>query len=164
MKLGIVSDTHGYVDPRLLLALAGVDLILHAGDVGGKDVLAALRDIAPVQGVYGNNDVKLGGLGLPLVLDLEAAGRRIRIVHELKDRGVLDGVDVLVFGHSHQQVCETRAGVLWLNPGAAGRQGFHALQTLALLTIDDDCAISVEQVPLGPRLKLPRRTATGRMP
>ena len=88
MKLGIVSDTHGYVDPRLLLALAGVDLILHAGDVGGKDVLAALRDIAPVQGVYGNNDVKLGGLGLPLIVDIEVAGKRIRgrVLRALDDR------------------------------------------------------------------------------
>lgn len=163
MKLGVVSDTHGYVDSRMLAALARVDLILHAGDVGGDSVLEALREIAPVQAVYGNNDVKLGGLGLPVVLDLEAVGKRIRIVHEIKDRGVLDGVDVLVFGHSHQQVCETREGVLWLNPGAAGRQGFHALQTIALLTIDDGGAMSVEQVTLGPRLKLPRRAAI-RMP
>jgi uncharacterized protein len=164
VKLGIVSDTHGYVDPRLLLALAGVDLILHAGDVGGKDVLAALRDIAPVQGVYGNNDVKLGGLGLPLIVDIEVAGKRIRVVHEVKDRGALDGVDVLVFGHSHQSVCDTRDGVLWLNPGAAGRQGFHPLQTLALLTIDDAGGLSVEQVTLGPRLTLPRRAKASRVP
>src|SRR5581483_7135120 len=119
MKLGLVSDTHGYVDPRLLPLLTGVDLILHAGDVGGEQVLVALRAIAPVQAVYGNNDVKLGGLGLPLTLDLDAEGRRIRVVHELRDAGDLGGIDVLVFGHSHQQLYEISDGVVYLNPGAA---------------------------------------------
>ena len=150
MKLGIVSDTHGYVDPRLLPLLQGVDLILHAGDVGGHAVLEALQTVAPVQAVYGNNDVKLGGLGLPLTLDLELSGRRIRLVHELKDAGRLDHIDVLVFGHSHKQLSETRDRVLYIHPGAAGRLGFHRLQTAALLDLED---LSVELLTLGPRLK-----------
>ena len=152
MLIGVVSDTHGHVDPRLLDAFAGVDAILHAGDVGSMAVLDALAAIAPVHAVCGNNDEPLGCLGLPHTLDLTLGGVAIRVVHQLPHAGDLSDVRVLVYGHSHRQVNELRDGVLHLNPGAAGRAGFHALQTGALLTIDGDSA-HAEPVELGPRLK-----------
>ena len=136
MLIGIVSDTHGYVDGRLIEAFAGVDAIVHAGDVGSEDVLEALRAIAPVYAVQGNNDVPLGGLGLPERLDVELEGARLHVVHELPDARPQPDTQAIVFGHSHRQLCETRDGVLYLNPGAAGRRGFHALQTAALLRIE----------------------------
>jgi putative phosphoesterase len=152
MKIGVISDTHGHLDPRLRSAFPGVEAIIHAGDVGAESVLLALRDIAPVYAVCGNNDEPLSCLGLPQVLDLELAGVRIRVVHQVRDLGQTDSVHVAVFGHSHRQLCEVRGGVLHLNPGAAGRVGFHALQTVALLHLDAGVA-TAELLTLGPRLK-----------
>jgi putative phosphoesterase len=157
LKLGVVSDTHGYVDPRLLDAFAGVDAILHAGDVGSAAVLETLAAIAPVHAVCGNNDELLGCLGLPHVQNLTFEGVNIRIVHQLPQAGDLTSVDVLVFGHSHRQVKEVRDGVLHLNPGAAGRAGFHPVQTAALLVIQDGAA-HAEAVLLRSRQKLARTT------
>ena len=159
MLIGVASDTHGYVDPRLVEAFVGVDAILHAGDVGSAAVLEALAAIAPVHAVCGNNDEPLACLGLPHVLDLAFEGVAVRVVHELPHAGDLAGGRVLVYGHSHRQVNEERGGVLHLNPGAAGRAGFHAVQTAALLTIDSG-GVRAEPVLLGPRVKLQRqRTA-----
>jgi putative phosphoesterase len=159
VKLGVVSDTHGHVDPRLIDAFAAVDAILHAGDVGSNAVLDALAEIAPVYAVCGNNDEPLGCLGLPHTLDITLEGVAVRIVHQLPHAGDLAGVRVLVYGHSHRQVNEERDGVLHLNPGAAGRTGFHALQTAALLTLSDGI-VQAAPIVLGPRLKtVPARTS-----
>ena len=152
MKLGVVSDTHGHVDPRLIEAFAGVDAILHAGDVGSTVVLDALTTLAPVYAVCGNNDEPFGCLGLPHTLDVSFEGVAVRIVHQLPHAGDLSGVRVLVYGHSHRQVNEERDGVLHLNPGAAGRTGFHAMQTAALLILSDGL-VQATPVVLGPRLK-----------
>jgi len=154
MLIGIVSDTHGYADPRLLEAFRGVDAILHAGDVGSTAVLDALASIAPVHAVCGNNDQSLSCLGLPQVLDLTLAGAAIRLVHQLPHAGDLGGIRVVVFGHSHRQVLVERDGVLYLNPGAAGRVGFHAFQTASLLTIEGT-VVQASTLMLGPRVKLP---------
>lgn len=159
MRIGVVSDTHGYLDPRLFDAFAGVDAILHAGDAGSAAVLDALATLAPVHAVCGNNDEPLGCLGLPHVQDLTLDGTAIRVVHQLPHAGDLSGVRVVVFGHSHRQVNEERDGVLFLNPGAAGRSGFHALQTAALLSIEGD-TVAADAVVLGPRLKLTRARVT----
>jgi uncharacterized protein len=156
--VGVVSDTHGYLDPRLVEALVGVDAILHAGDVGGMDVLEQLRALAPVFAVQGNNDVPLGGLGLPEVLDIELAGASLHVVHELPRARPRQDTDVVVYGHSHLQVCESRDGILYLNPGAAGRCGFHTVQTAALLRIEAGSVLP-ELVLLGPRLKVARAHA-----
>jgi uncharacterized protein len=156
--IGVVSDTHGYLDPRLIAAMTGVDAIVHAGDVGGLRVLEGLRSLAPVFAVQGNNDVPLGGLGLPEVLDIELAGTSLHVVHQLPMARPSEETDVVIYGHSHVQVYERRGGVLYLNPGAAGRRGFHALQTAALLRIDDGSVLP-ELLQLGPRLKLARTPA-----
>ena len=151
MLVGVVSDTHGYLDSRLIDAFRDVDVILHAGDVGGEAVLEGLRQMAPLYAVLGNNDVPLGGLGLPAHFDVELEGVSLHLVHELPHAKPSPATNAVVFGHSHRELCEWRDGVLYLNPGAAGRRGFHALQTAALLSIEDG-RLNVERVVLGPRL------------
>jgi hypothetical protein len=150
MTVGVVADTHGHLDERLLAAFRGVDAVLHAGDVGSEAVLAGLGALAPLHAVCGNNDERLGCLGLPFRVDLELGGVRIHLVHRLIDATPPAETEVVVFGHSHQQLAEERQGRLYLNPGAAGRQGFHRLQTAALLRIEGGRA-TAELVALGPR-------------
>lgn len=160
MLVGIVSDTHGYVDPRLDAALRGVEAIVHAGDVGGAQVLDELGRIAPLYAVHGNNDEKLGGLGLPLRLDFELGGVRFHLVHQLPHARPGDA-RVVVFGHSHRTLIDRRGGALYVNPGAAGRAGFHRIQTVALLSIEG-AAIAAEIVELGARDVLAKRRVAKR--
>jgi uncharacterized protein len=159
VRIGIVSDTHGYIDPRLGPALAGVEAIVHAGDVGSAAVLDTLRAIAPLYAVYGNNDEKLGGLGLPLRADFTLDGVRFHLVHQRPHARPPDDAQVVVFGHSHRPLIERAGEVLWVNPGAAGRAGFHRVQTIALM--DTARGLDVSIVELGPRLAVvppPRRS------
>ena len=151
MLIGVISDTHGYLDPRVAPAFAGVEAILHAGDVGSLAVIEALEAIAPVTAVRGNNDDKLGGLGLPLHADFELDGVGVHLVHRLIDARPPEGTRVVVYGHSHQPRIEERDGVLYVNPGAAGRVGFHRVLSVALLRIEDG-GLTPTLVELGPRL------------
>lgn len=158
MLIGIISDTHGYLDPRLAQAFAGVEAILHAGDVGATRVLDALREVAPVYAVRGNNDDKLGGLGLPAHVDVELAGVSFHVVHQLPHARPRDHTRVVVYGHSHKAVIEHRDGRMYVNPGAAGRAGFHRVESVALLTADAGEVVDARIVELGPRLALPARS------
>ena len=160
MLVGVISDTHGYIDPRLGAAFESVEAIVHAGDVGGG-VLDALREMAPLYAVHGNNDEKLGGLGLPLHLDFTLAGVRFHLVHQLPHARPEPGTQIVVFGHSHRTLVEDRSGVLYLNPGAAGRTGFHRLQTVALLRADSGRVTDARIVELGSRetIARPKREA-----
>lgn len=155
MLIGIISDTHGYIDPRLPVAFAGVDAIVHGGDVGGETVLSALRAMAPLHAVRGNNDEKLGGLGLPLRADFVLAGVRFHLVHQLPHAQPKATTQVVVFGHSHQALIERRGDVLYVNPGAAGRAGFHRRQTVVLIRAGDGVIGAAEIVELG--VREPRR-------
>ena len=161
MLVGVISDTHGYIDPRLEAAFAGVEAIIHAGDVGSVAVLQSLAAIAPVYAVQGNNDVPLGGLGLEERLNLELGGCSVHVVHHVIDAQPLPQTQVVVFGHSHVVLNEHRGGLLYLNPGAAGRRGFHRLQTVALLRIEDG-RVEATLRELGPRLPA-LRSATNRV-
>lgn len=156
MLIGVISDTHGYLDRRVMPAFAGVDMILHAGDVGRADVLESLRAVAPVHAVYGNNDEKLRGFGLPLHIDVTIARIRIHLVHQLPHARPEPGTRVVVYGHSHRPLIEWRGDALYVNPGAAGRAGFHRLQTVALLSIAHGRP-EARVVELGAREALPRR-------
>jgi putative phosphoesterase len=159
MLAGIISDTHGYLDERVLPHFQDVDLILHAGDVGSFDVLEQLGTIAPVFAVEGNNDVGLDlGIEARLVLNLE--GHRLQLVHQLPDAE--PGSDVIVHGHSHKLLNEWRGETLYLNPGAAGRRGFHAVQSIALLRLEAGQRPEAELIVLGARLPSaarPRRSS-----
>ena len=150
LRIGLISDTHGLVRPEALAALAGVERVLHAGDVGRHEVLDALARIAPVLAVRGNVDHGPWAAALPPHLTTEIGGVRIHILHILEDLSldpVAAGVDVVVYGHSHVPSIETRAGVLYVNPGSAGPRRFQLPTTIAELTIDG-AGPHVRSVPL----------------
>ena len=153
--IGLVSDTHGLVRPQLFDALAGVERILHAGDVGPHDVLVELGAIAPVQAVWGNTDAP-GQPWLAGALVTEIGGVRIHVSHghELGSPTPAKllaayGEDVLVYGHTHRQlVARADDGRLVVNPGAAGPRRFDLAPCVAKLVIEDGRA-DVELIPLG---------------
>jgi len=125
--IGVISDTHGLVRPEALAALAGSTVIVHAGDIGGTDVLDQLRAIAPVIAVRGNNDTGAWARSLPDVQDVEVAGFRLYVLHDVKTLA-LDpggaGIHAVIAGHSHRPQFRWRDGVLFLNPGSAGPRRF----------------------------------------
>lgn len=139
--IGLISDTHGLLRPEVHNAFVGVELILHAGDVGGEEILAELRLIAPVQAVAGNCDDPWTS-GLPPALDLTLADVRIHVSHghelgaptpaQLLDRYA---ADVIVYGHTHRPLVERHGARLVVNPGAAGPRRFQLKPSVAHLTI-----------------------------
>jgi len=135
--IGVISDTHGQLRPSALEALRGSDLILHAGDVGGPGILGPLGEIAEVVAVRGNVD---GGelSRLPLDQMIEVAGVTIYMIHILDDLDLepaAAGIDVVVFGHSHQPEIREKGGVLYFNPGSAGPRRFRLPVSLGRLVI-----------------------------
>src|SRR5207244_13073996 len=104
MLIGLIADTHGYLDPRVPPALKGVHLILHAGDIGAEGVLTALARIAPVTAVAGNNDAKLAQLGLPLRVDMELEGVKLHRFHRMIDAAPGSGTRIVVYGSRHKAV------------------------------------------------------------
>jgi putative phosphoesterase len=139
MILGVISDTHGLLRPEAIQALRGVDRIIHAGDVGGPEVLAALAAIAPVDAVRGNNDRGPWAEELPHSQLVDAEGTLIYLIHDV---GELDldpaaaAIRVIVAGHSHRPGQHERDGVLWFNPGSAGPRRFKLPISLGRLTIE----------------------------
>jgi putative phosphoesterase len=137
-RVGIISDTHGLLRPEVEEYLSGVDHILHAGDIGNPDIIAALRRIAPITAIRGNVDTGAWADEFPETETLRLAGRTIYMLHDLKalrtDPPAL-GIEVVVSGHSHIPKVETLSGVLYLNPGSAGRRRFKLPITLATLEI-----------------------------
>lgn len=151
--IGLVSDTHGMVRASLFDALAGVELILHAGDVGPDDVLHELEVIAPVRAVFGNTD-RPGNPRLAESLELEIGGVSIHVSHghELGSptpaRLLAAYPDrVIVYGHTHRQLITEAGGRVVINPGAAGARRFDLMPSVARLTIADGVP-TVELVPL----------------
>jgi hypothetical protein len=148
--VGIISDTHGLLRPQALAALSGSDLILHAGDIGSPAILERLCAIAPVTAVRGNVDTDPWALELPLTQSISVAGRVIYMIHDRSQLALHpapNGVAIVVFGHSHRALTETRDGVLYLNPGSAGPRRFRLPVTLVRLRIAA-CRIEPEIVPL----------------
>jgi putative phosphoesterase len=138
MKIGLISDTHGLIRPEALQALVGVDHIIHAGDVGGPEVIDALRRIAPVDVVRGNNDKDAWGAQLPLWLALEFEGVGVHVLHDVKEMDVdpaAAGFGVVVAGHSHKPVVTRQDSVLFVNPGSAGPRRFSLPVTIGYLTV-----------------------------
>lgn len=140
MKIGIVSDTHGHFEPALHELFAGVEHILHAGDVGGESVLLELERIAPVTAVRGNMDNPTCSLRETEVVELCSA--KFLVQHIVKPTALTDQLDRLisnvrpaavVFGHTHNQFCERIGEILFLNPGYAGRPKFTLMRSVALL-------------------------------
>jgi hypothetical protein len=153
--VGLISDTHGLVRPEVHGALHGVDLILHAGDVGGDAVLDELALIAPVEAVFGNTD-RPGDPRLAEEILREVGGVRIHVSHGHELGSPTPAAllaryaeEVLVYGHTHQQLVARADGRLVVNPGAAGQRRFRLQPSVALLTIRGGLA-EVEIVPLVP--------------
>src|SRR6202035_1036531 len=140
MLIGVISDTHGLLRPEALTALAGVEHILHAGDVGQMGILKELRGIAPLTAIRGNIDVGGACAELPATEMVELGGRTFYLVHAIEDLDispVAAGGDVVAFGHSHKASVEQRNAVLYLNPGSAGPRRFQLPVTLALVRVSE---------------------------
>jgi putative phosphoesterase len=136
--IGVLSDTHGLLRPELLSALANVDHILHAGDIGDPDILTTLSNIAPVTAIRGNIDTHGPCSTLPATEAIELSGCLIYIVHNLDDLDLnpqAAGIGVVLYGHSHKPSIGHRNGVLYLNPGSAGPRRFNLPIAYSLLRI-----------------------------
>jgi uncharacterized protein len=134
--IGIISDTHGLLRPEAVEALAGSDLIIHAGDVGKAEILERLQAIAPVTAVRGNVDEGPWADALPLTATVDAGAARIYVLHDVNQLGIdpgRAGYHIVVSGHSHQPRHDKRRGVLYLNPGSAGPRRFRLPVTVARL-------------------------------
>lgn len=152
--VGLISDTHGLVRADVHTALAGVEVILHAGDVGGADILAELELIAPVRAVYGNTDW-IGDPALAECLDLEIGGRRVHVSHGHECGSPTPekllaryDADVIVFGHTHRQLVVRAEGRWVVNPGAAGPRRFDVRPSVARMTIARGQVVAIEHVEL----------------
>ena len=127
MRVGLISDTHGLLRPEALDFLRGSDHIVHAGDITGPEILAPLAAIAPLTVVRGNNDRGPWARDLPETAVLRLGPVSIYVIHDLKELPLdpaREGMRVVVSGHSHKPVCKERGGVLYINPGSAGRRRF----------------------------------------
>jgi uncharacterized protein len=139
--VGLISDTHGLLRPEIARIFAGVDLIVHAGDIGGPAVLAALRQIAPVEAVWGNvDDMHDPALARERVVPIGAMTVHVSHGHELGSPTpelVLAryDADVVVFGHTHRAVIARQGERVAINPGAAGPRRFDLQPSVARLTV-----------------------------
>ena len=162
--IGIISDTHGLVRPEVAEAFSGVDLILHAGDIGTTEVMEELRSIAPIMAVRGNNDKGTWANAIPETEVVQIGSVRIYMLHDLKGidlNPAARGFQVVISGHSHRPSIETRDAVLFLNPGSAGPRRFKLPISVARLTVDGS-AVNGEIIDLSqawgnqPSVKKPR--------
>ena len=141
MIIGVISDTHGLLRPEAEERLAGVDHIIHAGDIGNPEIVPRLRAIAPTTAIRGNVDTQEWAREFPDWDAVTLAGRSIYVLHDLGDLNldpVTAGFDIVISGHSHRPRVETIDGVLYLNPGSAGPRRFRLPITLATLDLSDD--------------------------
>jgi hypothetical protein len=132
--IGLISDTHGLLRPEALRALEGSDLIIHAGDVGGPEILEELRRLAPVVAVKGNVDTDAWCADLPETAVAEAGSSLIYVLHDVKAldlKPAAGGFAMVVSGHSHKPLREEKEGVLYVNPGSAGPRRFNLPVTVA---------------------------------
>lgn len=137
IHIGVISDTHGLLRPQAIQALRGSEHIVHAGDVGAREILEELEAIAPVTAIRGNIDNQACGR-LPETELVELGGVSIYVLHDLARLDLSPeaaGVKVVIFGHSHVPKQETRHGVLYFNPGSAGPRRFKLPITVGKLLI-----------------------------
>jgi len=144
IKIGVLADTHNFLDPKIPEWFAGVSHILHAGDIGRPGLLAELEQVAPVTAVAGNTDDPAWRYAPAKTVAL--AGRKFFIQHivrpsapgeDLQSRLARERPDAVVFGHTHRRFCETVQGVLYFNPGYAGRPKAGVERSVAILDCDE---------------------------
>lgn len=140
LNIGVISDTHNLLRPQARAALEGVDHIIHAGDIMGQDLLDKLGAIAPLTVVRGNNDWGPWAASIPATTRVDLGGVQIYVVHDIATLDInpaAEGIDIVIYGHSHKPLADTRNGVLYLNPGSAGPRRFSLPVSLAHLTLDN---------------------------
>jgi putative phosphoesterase len=153
IKIGVISDTHGHLDPEILKLFQGVDHILHGGDIGLPWLILELESIAPVTAISGNNDVGLEYKDTEVV---QLDGRKFLLHHivdahnpedKIKRRIIRENPDVVIFGHTHKGFCEKIGQTLYFNPGYAGTPRFNLPRSVAILTCDES-GITADYLPL----------------
>ncbi|NME68386.1 metallophosphoesterase family protein [Flammeovirga aprica] len=164
-EIGIISDTHSYIDEHILKNLEGCDEIWHAGDIGEQHVMDELEKVAPTKAVYGNIDDGSLRATYPEEAIFEVDGVKVYIIHiggyppkytaKLKKRLKELQPDLFICGHSHilKVIPDQERKLLHINPGAAGRHGFHRMRTLIRLRIDEGKPKDLKVVELGLRAK-----------
>lgn len=138
IRIGVISDTHDLVRPAATLALAGVDRILHAGDICGRHVLDELARIAPVTAVRGNNDRGAWAAAMPATEAIEVGAVSIYMLHDVAELDLdpeAAGFRIVVSGHSHRPAIREENGVLYVNPGSAGPRRFSLPVSMGLIEI-----------------------------
>jgi len=163
MRIGLLSDTHGFLDEAVFAYFAHCDEIWHAGDFGSATILDQLKAFKPTVGVYGNIDGQEIRSELPAYLNWEREGVQVLMTHiggypgnydrRAEDLIVSYKPDLFVSGHSHilKVMRDVKFGLLHMNPGACGHHGWHKTRTLLRFTIDTGKISGVEAVELGPR-------------
>lgn len=145
MRVGLISDTHGLLRPEALDFLAGSDHIVHGGDIGSVAILERLAEIAPLTVVRGNNDTGAWARTIPETALLRLGGVTLYAVHDMSEIDidpVAAGVRIVVAGHSHRPSSAERGGVLYINPGSAGRRRFSLPISAAELIVDGEAVSS----------------------
>jgi hypothetical protein len=139
--VGVISDTHGLVRPEAVAALRGVELIIHAGDIGKPEVVSELGSIAPVKAIRGNNDTGRWAQGFPVTEVVDVGSIRMFVIHDIADLNLdpkAERFKVVISGHSHRPRGERKCGVLYLNPGSAGPRRFDMPVSVARLRVTHD--------------------------
>ena len=167
MNIGLLSDTHGYLDPKLLDFFEDCDEIWHAGDFGSMDVVSQLENFKPLRGVYGNIDGKPINYNFPEHQNFLIDGIKIWMTHiggyppnyspSIKEKLNEEKPDLFICGHSHilkVMPDKKRKGLLHINPGAAGHHGFHQIRTAIRFCINRDGVSNLEVIELGKRGRL----------
>lgn len=162
LKVGLISDTHGYLDPEVLEHFSDMDEIWHAGDFGNLEIARQLQDIAPLLGVYGNIDGQDIRSEFPLHQKVEREGLRVWMTHiggvpgryciPIREKIESNPPDIFVCGHSHILKIardQNLQKMLFINPGAAGKQGFQVYRTLIRFELDNRQVRNVEVINLG---------------
>jgi putative phosphoesterase len=151
MKIGVISDTHGLLRPEVAPALAGVDRILHLGDVGKISILRELEKIAPVTSIRGNIDHDGACSELPETEVVSVGSRYLYLLHNLQtlhlDPAAARFAAVL-YGHTHKPELYKKKGVLYFNPGSCGPRRFNLPVTIGLLTIQEDRELEARIITL----------------
>lgn len=136
--IGVIADTHGLVRPQARERLRGVDRIVHAGDVGGPEVLTTLETLAPVTAVRGNNDTGEWARVLPETAVVAIGGVRLYVLHDVKELALTaraGSIAAVIAGHSHRPSLAERDGVLFMNPGSIGPRRFKLPVAMGFLVI-----------------------------